>query len=140
MGNAEAMKRPSFNLPPCPVCSNLGSIYRPSWRLARHTTAKRGHECYMLVGCCHVDEVAPVTTIHDTAEEWDVVEQVWSYRAKVLLEQRIGTPGWTEEAKETFRHTLAEKALIPAGLTIQLPLEAPTTNHSTHPEDEEPQF
>ena len=105
-------KAPSYHLSACPMCSSLTAITRPVWRLARHCTASRGHNCYMLVGCQHVAEVADLRRVIDDAEEWERAESAWAKRADQLLTARIGK--WSAHAQDGFRRALADQLAVAA--------------------------
>lgn len=95
------MSAPSFTLPACAYCSSLVRAERPYWAAARHTTAKRGKTCFILIGCKHAVPSEQVGMIREAPEECAIVEDTWEREAEVLFARY--TEKWTESARERYR-------------------------------------
>lgn len=105
------MSAPSFQLPPCPVCSSLVALVRPFWKLARSTTAARKRSCYMWMGCAHALGVVDGAKIRDDPDDWGFCEDAWTEEARQLFAAR--TEGWTPHAVSGFRRALDDRAFLP---------------------------
>jgi len=124
----EMSASPSHTLPCCPLCSTLVTLYRPSWRYARHTSARKGENCYLWVGCRHACEVGSASQVYGP-EEWPAVEDQWTRYADELFQ--IRTLKWSETERTKFRraldghHVFIATSKELAELEAEGPIEAP---------------
>ena len=123
------MNAPSFSLPPCPACSSTLAVYRPIWRLCRHTTKKTGRPTFALVGCRHVAEVCPQNKFRDDPAVWAVIEDAWNETANRLFAEK--TAAWPVREVERFRRVLDADTALP-GTIKELILTPAEPVHEQH--------
>jgi hypothetical protein len=112
---------PTFNLPPCPVCSTISSIERPFWKNARHTAKRTGVNAYQLIGCSHAMQVLKDQwKLYSDADEIELVEGAWQHLAEQLFDDKVRT--WPVLSIEKFRRELNGDHFLP-GVTAALPLQ-----------------
>ncbi len=113
---------PAINcrLPACPACSTLSTVERPSWRRARHVSAKTGRPTFSLTGCKHAEEVLAPSRLVSEEEEIVGVEDAWAHNVEALFAVKV--EGWSSRAIHDFRRNLDDGVPIPPGtnLTLQL--------------------
>lgn len=110
---------PSFRLPACPICSNLETVERPFWRLARHYSKAKGSKLFIFVGCEHAAELIPPFKIHEDEDEIRAIEDAWAHHADQLFAAKVD--GWRPKAVDDFRRRLNDSLPIKPGETAPLP-------------------
>ncbi len=134
--------RPTFILPPCPVCSGRGigerGLVRPTWKYAHLTSAKRKHGCYFFVGCHHADAVSKLTTLVDEPAEWARIEAAW--QAKTLELFATQTARWTDAQREDWKKALDARAFLPGAVAPLPGMEDAPSPRKIDPRDAEPDF
>jgi hypothetical protein len=128
------MNAPSFSLPPCPACSSTLAIYRPVWRLCRHTTKKTGKPTYTLVGCEHSALVSAPVKFRDEPEVWALVEDAWAEACRHMFE--LKTARWPQREVERFRRVLDADTALP-GTIKELNLTPADPAHEQHEQTKE---
>lgn len=124
------MSQPTFRLPPCPYCSVpiRGHLISPTWHFAHNTSRLRGRNCYIWLGCPHVEAVAD-RTIRDDPVEWAKVEAAWTAETRRLFAQRTAT--WTELERAKFKRALEDKFFIPGSTTEAFDFSAGSSGSTT---------
>lgn len=100
----------SLVLPPCPICSNMHAIHRPSWSLCRHTSRERGEEHYRFLGCHHAAN-AGGNTMHARGEITAKIESDWTALIVDLFDFK--TQDWDGDRREEFRQKLGQPFIPP---------------------------
>ncbi len=124
---------PTYNLPPCPVCSTKKFVQRPCWKFAHNTSAARKKNVYSLAGCTHVAGAVNVDKLRDDPDDWALIEEQWQIAALALFEEK--TLRWDPESREAFRIILEEREKLPDppqpfALTAEIQLQ-PEPNEQT---------
>ena len=115
---------PSFTLEPCPVCSNVHHIDRPFWKFARHTSLAKRRNTYKWFGCQHASDVIERDKLRDDPDDWAMCEDAWNAAAAQLFDAH--TAGWTEKARDAYRHTLRDRPKFPGAIEqLNFDLSAP---------------
>lgn len=105
---------PTFQLPPCPLCSHRGAVERPVWKFAANVSERQGRKCYFFLGCKHAAETANPRVIYYEASDWAGVEKDWLARTERMFALR--TAAWGEAQRERFRRDIAGAAFIPGAV------------------------